>query len=326
MKIRRPDERQRFADPTDVHVSGVLTGISVERSNLRTDFAADLVLPRVAVPKKNDKFVIWTSIGNRKYGTGTSGVGLRRADRAEAARKSLAMSLTEYVTLESRLDVELGDQERGNSDMDLEGAAIRQGTDAVLVDRERRVADLVTNASATNITNNTTLSGTTQWSDYTNSDPLGNLNTATETIRKAAHHEPNRIVMCGSVYKILRRHPALMAFHDMKAGQLSEAQVAACLGFERLVIARATYDTQNEGQATQAGDYIWGDHVLVYYAPPAPSREEPALGYQFVWKDLRVGESYREPSRGVSLYPVWEDTIEKITLATAGYLIKSAVA
>ena len=78
----------------------------------------------------------------------------------------------------------------------------------MLINFETEVAAGITTST---ITNNTTLSGTSQWSDYTNSDPIAAIDDAKESVRKASAKKPNSIFMSRPVFVKLKRHPKVIA-------------------------------------------------------------------------------------------------------------------
>lgn len=81
-------------------------------------------------------------------------------------------------------------------------------THIMMLNYEQLVASGITTST---ITNNTTLSGTSQWSDYANSDPVTAIDNAKETVRKASGKRPNSIFMSRPVFNKLRRHPKVIA-------------------------------------------------------------------------------------------------------------------
>ena len=55
-------------------------------------------------------------------------------------------------------------------------------------------------------------------------------------------------------------------FHNERAGQLSDAELAKAMGVDRLYIAKAVYNTANEGQTDGLGA-VWGKHIVFGVAP-----------------------------------------------------------
>ena len=80
-----------------------------------------------------------------------------------------------------------------------ENDATENVTDMLLIDEE---VDLATTMADTGVlTSNTTLSGTSQWSDYNNSDPFTNIETAKATIHESIYQRPNTLIMGKQVFE-----------------------------------------------------------------------------------------------------------------------------
>ena len=60
------------------------------------------------------------------------------------------------------------------------------------------------------------------------------------------------------------------------------AEAASLLDMESLLVASAMYNSAVEGQAQSLTD-IWGNFVLIYYAPSRPSIDVPSFGYSLRW-------------------------------------------
>ncbi len=81
-------------------------------------------------------------------------------------------------------------------------------TEKHLISREIEIAASLTSTAV--MTQNTTLSGVSQWSDYTNSDPIGNVRTGMQTVHSAIHLNPNTLLLGKQVYDKLIDHPAFL--------------------------------------------------------------------------------------------------------------------
>jgi len=312
----RPLKRERFAEPGDLHVDAALSHVSLDFKN--DEFIADLVSLRIRVEKESDKYFVW---GTEAF---TNPMTIR-APKASFARTEFAPSTGSYRCEEYGLEIPIDDRERRNADAgaDIEIAAVEKATGIIMTGREKRLADLLT--STTYVTQNTTLSGTDQWSDYTNSDPVSDIDTARATIHAAGSPNPNLIVLGREVYDVLKRHPAVLeAFKYTRSGVITQQMMADLFGVEQVLVGNARYKTSNEGQA-DALSYVWGKNALLLFTPKLPSRFTPAATYTFVFTD-RVVETYREPEHSVTVVRVREEVSEAVTSTACCYLIKSAVA
>jgi hypothetical protein len=195
--------------------------------------------------------------------------------------------------------------------------------------KEKALADTLTSTSI--MTQNTTLSGTSQWNDYANSDPLDDFLTARLAVREGCGMPPNTAVMDWSVANTLAYSPQILAalgFTANRAGQLSDVELAKAMGVERLIITKAMYNNANEG-ASDNLDPVWGKHVVFAYLPSAAGKYQVSLGYRI----QLIGRGPRRVTKSPVDNPpnstriVCDDSYAMhIAQAAAGYLIKSAIA
>lgn len=65
--------------------------------------------------------------------------------------------------------------------------------------------------------------------------------------------------------------------------------LAAALGVEKVVVAKAVFNAAKEGAANQVEYIANPKSALLAYAAPAPSIDTPSAGYTFVWTSLVPG-------------------------------------
>lgn len=245
----------------------------------------------------------------------------KRAPRAVYKEIEFGVSNDTYRAEEYGLEARIDDRERRNSPgpLDLDVGKTRRLTNGILLNRERRVANLVTNTA--NVTQNTTLVGAAQWSDPT-SDPSTTAATARAAIRGKTGLLPNQLTMGYAVFEALRIHPAVIDFLD--GGRATEQDLAEYFEVARVVVARAIYNTAKEGQASSLVD-LWGKDALFHYRSPIVSIDEPSFGYQFEAFAMNVWR-YRDVPVKCDVIGVGEIRAEKIASTRLGYLVKAAVA
>ena len=313
----RPLPRERFAEPGDLHVDAALSQVSLDFRN--DEFIADAVSPRIRAAKESDKYFVW---GTEAFNNPAT----IRAAKAAYARTEFSPETATYQCEEYGLEIPIDDRELRNADpgADMEIAAVEKATGIIMTGREKRLADLLT--STVHVTQNTTLSGGDQWSDYTNSDPIGDIDSARAEIHAAGSPNPNILVLGRETFDVLKRHPALLeAFkYNPRSGVVTEQMMGELFGVERVLVGNARYKTSNEGQADTLA-YVWGKNAVLLYTPRTASRFTPAASYTFVFTD-RVVEQYREPEHSVTVIRVREEIAEKVTSTACCYLIKAAVA
>jgi hypothetical protein len=202
-------------------------------------------------------------------------------------------------------------------------------TEQLLIGREIEAATMLT--STATITQNTTLSGTSQFSDYSNSDPFTTIETGKQTIHSATHLQPNVLVMGKQAWDKLKFHPALMerVKYSQKA-QMTTELVASLLEVDRLIVAAAGYNTTKEGQ-TDSMSYIWGKDMLLAYVAPKIAPKMVTLGLTYRWakrtKFVKRLRGTDEEDREGTYVRVGGDNYDQNVVSTeCAYLIKNAVA
>ena len=195
--------------------------------------------------------------------------------------------------------------------------------------REKGLGDALTDTSV--LTNNTTLSGTDQYNDFTNSDPLGDFITARAAIRGAIGLPPNKVVMDWLVADTLRYHPGILdalGFKDNRAGQLTDQDLARALAVDEVLVAKAVHNSGKLGQADVIAP-IWGKHMVWLYAPKAAQKMQKTLGYNIEFAGRGARKVFRSaidnPPESERIVVV-DDFQQFLSDVTGAYLIKDAIA
>lgn len=309
----------------NVHIDQALTNISVGWPT--AGLAGAALFPSVTVRKQSDKYYVFGREGwlpEEDY----------RAPGTEANEITGAqVSLDTYYAQEHSLQIAVTDEERENADSPL--SPDRDGTNMVtskiMLGRERAFQTLATTAANYASGHSTTLSGTSQWSDYANSDPISDLRTAKLTIHSKIFVEPNVAVIPYQVMTKLEDHPDFLErIKYSERAIFSPELLAAVLGFDRVIVPGVGINTANLGQ-TPSLSYLWGKDVVVAYVPPSPGLKIPAYGYEFVWGTQSV-DRWREEKRKSDVIRVCRYYDKKLVAldssgkSIAGYVIKAAVA
>lgn len=199
----------------------------------------------------------------------------------------------------------------------------------LLVGKEKALADSLSDTAI--LTQNTTLSGTDQFSDYLNSDPLAKFSVAREAIRDGCGMYPNAAWMDKKVRNQLRYHPQLLdalGFKDNRPGGLSDAEIANILDVDRILIADAVYESAKEGQSSSIAA-VWGKHVFMGHIPSNAQPEQISLGYNVVPSGSKPRKVYKyainnpPDTTGLLVEDEYDMLLSKVA---AAYLIKDAIA
>lgn len=342
MTRRRPTLRdvrgQQFAvyDPRgggNVHIDVVLSGISIAWPN--EGLVGEGLFPAVPVRKQSDKYRIF---GREAWSLNPGGDV--RAPGTEANEiPGLKVSLDTYFATEHALQIAVTDEERENADSPL--SPDRDGTELVtskiMLGRELAQKNLAVDANNYPADHVVTLAGTTQWSDYTNSDPIKNFRDAMRKIHSKVFFLPNTAVIPWQVMSVLEDHPDFIErIKYSERGVLTAEIITGIIGVPRVIVPGAGYNaTANPGAAANIG-YLWGKDVVLAYVPARPGLRVPAYGYEFVWGygggRPQVTERWREEKRKSDLIRVSRRYDLKLVghegdgKVLVGYLMKNVIA
>lgn len=199
-------------------------------------------------------------------------------------------------------------------------------TNLILLDREVRVANTVFNAANYSGSQQQTLSGTAQWSDYANSNPLNALLAALDTplVR------PNKLVIGRAGWTGLRQHPKVVqAVYKTQqgAGTVSREQLAELLELDEILIGSAFINTARKGQAASYAR-AWGKHAaLIYSNTEAAMTGQPTFGFTAQF-GTRIAGDIPAPTKGLRggvVIRSGESVKEVICAPDVGYFFQNIV-
>lgn len=302
----------------DVVVDPALSNVSIKYTN--DTFIADLVLPTLRVAKQTGKYYIYDKSNLRVDKT-------NRAAGSPSNEIDMGLSLSGVFTCDDHaLKGFVADEVQDQAEAALNPLVdeTENITEKLLLDREVAAAALLT--STANLTQNTTLSGTSQWSDYSNSDPIGDVRTARTTVHSNTFKKPNTLIMGKQVFDMLCDHPQIIErIKYSQLGVVTAELMARLFQVEKIIVGEAGQNTANEGQ-TDVLAYVWGKHAIVAFISPVIRLKMLTLGVTFTYA-TRMVKRWRDEDREGAYVRVGQDNyIQKIIAAAAGYLIKNAVA
>jgi hypothetical protein len=314
----------------NIHIDVALTNVSVGYQN--NALVGDRLFPSVPVVKQSNKYYI--------FGRETWSVHLDLRAPGTSANEipGYQVSTDTYFANEHALQIPVTDEERQNADApfdpDRDGAELV--TEKVLLGREVAIKTLVTTAGNYPAGGTVTKSGTAQWNDYVNSNPIGDLRDGIRWINSQIFRNPNVAVIPYQVMSQLEDHPDFIErIKYSERGIMTAEIIAAVLGIETVIIPSSGQNTANPGQAVSLG-YVWGKDVLLAYVPPRAGLRIPAFGYEYTWNypggQNQVVDRWRENPRKSDLIRMQRRYDLKLPAqdangkTIAGYLIKTAVA
>jgi len=280
-------------------------------------YIADSVLPRVIVAKQEFKW--WSYPTAESFARPDTKVGRRSAPNE--------VELTATEQTDSTDDYGLDDP-IPQADIDNAPANYRpvdratvQLTDYTLLDREVRTAGKVFNAANYSAGNKITLSGTSQFSDFANSDPLGVIMDGLD----ACLIRPNIMTIGQAAYSKVAQHPNIVKAVNGTSGDSGiarRAAIAELFELEEVLVGQSRLNTAKKGQVA-ALSQIWGKHIsLSFRDRNADTRNGITFGFTAQWGTRIAGVE----ARGGQRVRVGESVKEVIVAPDVGYLITDAVA
>lgn len=130
-----------------------------------------------------------------------------------------------------------------------------------------------------------------QWNDpdSTPVDDIGNEIIA--LARRNLGRKPNVLLLPPLTYQALRRNPQIIDLYQFSTGGLvSDDQLRAALGVERIEVLWSMTNSGKEG-LTDNIDFIFGDNALLgYFAPSGGPKTNTAAG-MFTWTEMDGGSA-----------------------------------
>lgn len=301
-----------------------LTAISVAYTN--PELIADQVMPRVPVNAQAFEYMLFPA--GEAFTVPDTRVGRTSAP----TQVEFTGSKTPGSTVNYALDVPIPND-------DLENAKTLGGkykpkerstalvTDLIALDREVRVANAVFNTNNYASGNKSTLSGTTQWSDFSNSDPT----TAILNAFDGMVMRPNVGVIGQLVATKLKTHPkVIQAFYGNSAsyGVVPLQFIAELLGLQKILVGQAFVNSAKPGQTVSLAR-AWGKHAaFLRIDPNADTGRGVTFGLTAQWGSRVAGE-INDPDIGMNggvRIRVGESVAELVTATDLGYFFQNAIA
>lgn len=199
----------------------------------------------------------------------------------------------------------------------------------LMLEKEKALADSLSDTAV--LTQNVTLSGASQFNNYSTSDVISVINTAKKAIRDGSGAVPNTLVLEYYVAQILRYHTQLLdllGFKYARPGGLTDEELSRALDIQNVYIPNVMYNSAKEGQ-TDVLAPVWGKHMVLAAIPKAAAKYQISLGYNIRLDDGQPRKVYKQPlfnPPGATELLVEDEYDMVLSDVTAAYLIKNAVA
>lgn len=316
-------------------VDNVLSAIAVGYRNPDSSYIADEVLPRTPVMGENFKWTEYPiaenfNIPDARVGrTGqvrqlTFG-GIERASAVEDFGYDVPLPYSDIMAADNA-------RKLGLNSFDPEARAVGAVMDTLMNQREVRVANVVHNPASYAAGRKVQLSGTSQFSDYANSDPVGVIKGGMDA---TLVHRPNVMVMGRAAWSKVSSHPKIV---NAIKGNVTSAGVVtidqftelfAGEGIKKVLIGDAWYNTARPGQAVSLGR-AWGKHIAMLHIDRAATAEGGGITFGLTAEyGAKVSGRIEDPDIGLQggvRIRTGERIKELIIAQDVGYLVQDAVA
>ena len=292
---------------------------------------ADLICPRV--PVEAEKFIYTKMATDEAFSIPDTRVGRTSEPNTVEFGGTDVTDSTEDYGLDDVVPNKDVDNARGTN-YDPMAAATERTALLVQLAREQRVANLYFTLGNYSAAQRATLSGTSQWSDYANSDPVTAILTAFDNMLV----RPNIGVLGQAVWTKLRMHPKVVAAvlgatgvgaAAAASGAVARKAVADLLELEDVIVGQAFYNGSKKGQAA-AFSRLWGKHAAflrIERSVRDPRGALPTFAFTAQWGEQIAG-TLAEPRIGLggsTRVRVGERVKELIAFQDAGTFFQNAV-
>lgn len=283
------------------------------------------LFPQVSVGQRGGKIL---SFGKEAFTLfNTSRAPGSKTNRIQVAYSNSSFALVDK-SLEALVPFELQHEAEAVPGINLASASIFATQSSLALELEVAQANLATTAANYQAANkNTALTGTTLWSDATNSDPIGNVEAAKDAIRAAVGRRPNTMIIGPKVLTALRQHSKIIDRTKYTGRDVPTVELLAGLfGVDRVILGDSIY-----ADASGAFVDVWGKNAVLAFTEMAGPVElgTPTFGYTYRLTGYPFVEvAYQDRNAKSWVYPVTDAYQPAIVSASggAGFLISPAVA
>ncbi|MFD4554418.1 hypothetical protein ACFWP5_08820 [Streptomyces sp. NPDC058469] len=306
----------------DLRRNPILTNISKAFRNDQANYIGMSLLPELPVAEDAGFYYVYDKSGMKVVETRiTPNV---KASVAEVERN---LSKVPYGPLEKQaLDEFLSDDEikRSKDPLNARIDTTENVTDVFLLAKEAKAAALLSSTSV--LTQNTTLSGTSQWSDFGNSNPFNDIRVAKNSVKANGLRRVNTAWMSFEVWSIIENHPDFLdRIKWSERGIMTPEIFASLIGVKQILIGDAAKNTAVDGQ-TDVLASVWGKHFGLAYIEARPGLKQLSLGYTLQLEDGRGMETIDSRKEMGEYERISDYYLQYVMTPEVAYSIQNAVA
>jgi len=303
----------------------------IEAPNAETGLIGAEVLPLLPVPAKSGQY-LKVQLAQADLLNNDSKPRGASSDYARAVR---AFGTDTYDTIEYGLEELIDDGFRADADrfFDLEASSARFLLRQIKLGHEKRVSDILFAGTTPFTTADQSAISAYTTANLANIDVAGDVAGARTELNKLGY-EANTIIMSAPVFERIRRTTKLQnqffgVVSDTKGRLLAEAEIAAALGVERVLVGRAAINSANKNK-TYSGGFIVPNTQIIVANVQSGQFTAGGIGRTLVWSADAPGgfvsESYRDEARRSNVLRVRMNTSEKLIDANAAVRITTSFA
>jgi len=311
---------------SNLFVSPLLTNHSLKYTN--DNYLAEKIMPVVQVNKDTAQIATY----------GMDNLRIANSLRAQgSSTNEVNHSVTigaHYILQEHSLKELVTQEEMDNADAPISPKldAVENLMDRMYVIKEKALADTLKNTGI--ITQNVTLSGTDKWTDYVNSDPIGDISYGINQVRAGSGKKPNTLLFVYTTWLNILQHPDFVSRAEgavtVTAAVVEKIIMTVFPGITQVLVGDAQYNSGVEGGTDTLAD-IYPGFCVIMYIEPSPRLKSRSFGFTYQRNKARqVDESGPQQNgeawdrKGVFVR-VTDKYDQKLVDNKCAYLIKAAV-
>lgn len=332
-------------DPSGLYVDPILTNFSVgyKPQNL---YGWQL-FPETPVSTQSGRYRVYDRsnwiIHNSRREPGTVANEVQGGKWSEDSFLTVEHSLQAPVLDEERLELTsqgglANDFNGGDLQLDPEADAVDLVMGSILLEHEKKVADLARNTANYAAGNFVTLAANEMWDNWTFvtpadvysivSNPVDDIMIGMRTIYSKTGRWPNTLAMPTLGVSFIENHPRLV--DRFKNFSLTDPEAFRKLtGFEgKIILVDSAYNAADNIDAAENITGLWGKDVWLGIVDPTPGQRTKTFGKTFAQRypdgTLRPSEKWREEPRKADIVRSNYKYDLKVISNVAGYIIKTA--
>jgi hypothetical protein len=259
-----------------------------------------------------------------------------RASGSDYNRGNWTFDKFQYATEENGWEeaIDERDEQRYREILQIDLIAYARATSVIMRNQEKRVADLLFNATTWNGAALTTGVGN-EWDDSDNATPIDDVEGAVTKVYEGSGLWANALVINRQVFRNLRNCKQIIdrinsagAGNASKPSDITAAMLAQCFDLDHVIVAGSSKNTANEGQSGTPRQIWSGEYASVARIATTGDMREPCVGRTFHWAadgssiGGTVEEYYWERSRS-RIIRVRHETDEVIMYPQAAHLLSN---